>query len=117
MSVYLSHVVRSLSPAVSRQTGKEEDFCLQVMSKTGSEKRSLCFGTKGDFTFYNANSLEEMIAIAKNLVGRYHPFEYDMLSLGEEGDDDLRHVVLNAFVLKKDIQEEIDRYKLDKDLL
>jgi hypothetical protein len=114
--LYISHVVKNFSPAISKVSGKEELFKVQIISCLNSPKKILSFEIVGGNDFYKAKNLEELKTIFQNLLNNYHPFEYKILTLDKPYEADLVRHIVNSFSDGLNIEDKINEYKINKEL-
>lgn len=116
-SIFLSHLVKPKLNPVETISGSELYLYIQVVSVEGSEKKAICVIEDEEKEFYNVRSLKEFRSVVHNILKRYKKFEFEILHIDHLYESSLALCIIENFINnEQDLQEKIDRWKLNKNL-
>jgi hypothetical protein len=103
---YLSHIIKSSNGFAETLGGEFLYFCIQIISSTDSNKRSVTYIEANEFSF-----------VIKNILKKYKPFTPEILYIDKAYDLGLSYCIIESFLRgETNLQEKIDQYNLKKDL-
>ncbi len=117
INFYLSHIIKSSSGFAETLTGEFLYFCIQIISCTGSDKKSVTYIEANEKKFFNCKDDKEFSLVIKNILKKYKPFTPEILYIDKAYDLELCYCIIESFLRgESNLQEKIDEYNLKKGL-
>ena len=114
---YLSHIIKSSNGFAETLGGEFLYFCIQIISSTDSNKRSVTYIEANEKKFFNCKDDNEFSFVIKNILKKYKPFPPEILYIDKAYDLELCYCIIESFLRgETNLQEKIDQYNLKKDL-
>ena len=114
---YLSHIIKSSNGFAETLDGEFLYFCIQIISSTDSNKRSVTYIEANEKKFFNCKDDNEFSFVIKNILKKYKPFTPEILYIDKAYDLELCYCIIESFLRgEPNLQEKIDEYNLKKDL-